>query len=251
MAGSFTFRNLTTYVVEPVGEPIESLPTKSSLDFSPQNSDDGGLKRYASYSNFPGTGDVNFLYLAIDTNYLYSWDGSIYVKVNINEKEDITGLKITDSPEFANTQITTLTTDGSGGVIPATEWTWLGATANSVLSVLTKIIAYIYSIKDAVLFATPRLNQTITTGEIALDRCITQYNNYQMAGALALSVASGSIVEATAEGVILGDGTNSPTLSGITLWATSAAYVNTAAKQNHFMIWKTGDGVYIAWTQKN
>jgi len=162
------------------------------------------------------------------------------------------GLGVANSPEFTDVLITNLQSDeaAGGGAIPDAEWVWLGAGAKTILSVFTNIIHYLYSIKDVILFATPRLNQTLT-GAILLDRCITQYNNLTLTGALEISVGANSLVEGSAEGVIIGNGTNTPTLNGITLWATSASFDPTNLKQNHFMVWKQGDGVYIAWTQKN
>lgn len=59
-------------------------------------------------------------------------------------------LKQTDSPEFANTQITTLKSVTAGGVIPDLEATYIGATAKSVLSYLTKIISKLFSLDGRV-----------------------------------------------------------------------------------------------------
>lgn len=116
----------------------------------------GGVEQYADVSSFPATGLINILYIAKDTNKPYYWDGTTedYVEITAQAsgvtKEDVTGIKIADSPEFANTQITRLTTDtGEAGDIPAAQWTWLGATAKSVLSVLTKIIDKLYNKLDA------------------------------------------------------------------------------------------------------
>jgi len=92
---SISFRNITNYIVEPVGEPIITQPANYSIDFSPQQScleeapDDG--KQYArqnkSWSEVSGTGTVT--------------------------KENIAGLKITDSPEFADALITPLAVEAT------------------------------------------------------------------------------------------------------------------------------------------
>ena len=66
--------------------------------------------------------------------------------VDVHPKESITDLTITDSPEFANTQITTLDSVENGGVIPNVEANWLGATAKSVLSYLQKLVSKVFAI---------------------------------------------------------------------------------------------------------
>ena len=53
-------------------------------------------------------------------------------------------LKQSDSPEFANTQITKLKSDANGGIILDLEDTLLGATAKSVLSYLQKLVSKVY-----------------------------------------------------------------------------------------------------------
>jgi hypothetical protein len=177
-------------------------------------------------------------------------DEDIQVIVTETDRASL-GLAITDSPEFADTQITTLNSDASGGVIPAAQFSWLGATAKSVLSFISAIVNYIYSIKDIIIFATPRTGITLT-GAILLDRAFTQYNSYTMSGALELSVSpTYPVVGGFAEGIIVGNGTNTPTLNGITLWPTSASFDPTNLKQNKFMVLKFGGAVYINWTQLN
>lgn len=69
---------------------------------------------------------------------------------NAHPKESITGLTISDSPEFANTKITTLDSVANGGIIPTDEATWLGATAKSVLSYLQKLVSKVYYISNRV-----------------------------------------------------------------------------------------------------
>jgi hypothetical protein len=101
---SISFRNITNYIVEPVGEPIITQPANYSIDFSPQQScleeapDDG--KQYArqnkSWSEVSGTGTVT--------------------------KENIAGLKITDSPEFADALITPLAAEAT---YSPSVWTYL------------------------------------------------------------------------------------------------------------------------------
>jgi len=40
------------------------------------------VKTYANLAAFPAVGDVNYIYIASDTNKLYRWGGSIYVEVS-------------------------------------------------------------------------------------------------------------------------------------------------------------------------
>src|SRR5581483_9514488 len=37
-------------------------------------------KTYATLGDFPATGQVNFIYVASDTGYLYRWNGSEYTQ---------------------------------------------------------------------------------------------------------------------------------------------------------------------------
>ena len=67
----------------------------------------------------------------------------------------------TDSPEFADTQLTTLQSDANLGVIPDLEATWIGATAKSVLSYLQKLVSKVYAINSRV--------------EVLEDNCILKY----------------------------------------------------------------------------
>ena len=107
-------------------------------------------------------------------------------------------------------------------------------------------------LENSASFYTQRLNQTLT-GSILLDRDVTQYSSLTLTGNLELSVAAipTPVMEATAEGVIVGDGTSLLTLNGITYWATSPEFDKSVGKQNHFMVWKQGSGIYIFITQKN
>jgi len=101
-------------------EVLETIPTP--LSFTPENVANKKTTLTNSETDYPSTSAVNRL----------------------------TELKQTDSPEFANTQITTLQSDATGGIIPAAEATWLGATAKSVLSYLQKLVSKVYAINSRV-----------------------------------------------------------------------------------------------------
>jgi len=244
------------------GGGIEEAP-EDDIAYSRKNKDwvvateggGGGVKPYDTREEFPETGETDVLYLVTtgdDAGKTYYWDTDDYYQTasGASSKEDITGLKIADSPEFANIQITTLYGGEPAGALDDDSWTWLGATAKSVLSVLIKIIQYLYSVKDVITYSTNRTGQAFT-GVVLLDRDCTQYNSYTMVGALELSVGANPVVGGFAEGIIVGNGVNTPTLNGITLWPESLAFDPTAAKQNKFIVVKYGGGVYIKWTQMN
>lgn len=64
------------------------------------------------------------------------------------QTRDGLGLGVSDSPEFDNTLITNLNSDAvAGGVIPAAQSTWLGATAKSILSYIQKLTDKLYNTK--------------------------------------------------------------------------------------------------------
>lgn len=169
-----------------------------------------------------------------------------------HNKESIVGIKVSDSPEFKDSLITDL--ESGKGVVEA-EWTWLNTikdlTAKSILSIISAIIHYIYSIKETIIFSTPRSGETLTNGVILLDRNFTGYNEFAINGELQLSIGSNPQTGGYAEGIITGNGTNSPTLSGITLFPTSAEFNVSNGIKNKFTVIKFQGGVYINWTQMN
>ena len=84
---SISFRNISTYIVEPVGEPVITQPANYSIDFSPQSS---------CMEEAP----------EIDPIYT-SEKPTLALKTDLT-KESLTGLKLVDSPEFTDAQITEL-----------------------------------------------------------------------------------------------------------------------------------------------
>ena len=88
-------------------------------------------------------------------------------------------LKQTDSPEFANTQITTLKDVTSGGVIADVEATWLGATAKNVLSYLQKLVSKVYAINARVGFleASYLLRYVVPVDVAAINLTVDRYGN--------------------------------------------------------------------------
>lgn len=95
----------------------------------------------------------------------------------------------------------------------------------------------------------PLTGQTLTLGVISLSKSFTSYLNYQLTGALQLSIADNPIIGGFAEGVIIGDGTHIPTLSGIVEDPNSGGFIATNGIKNRFMCTKLQDAVYITYTQ--
>jgi hypothetical protein len=164
------------------------------------------------------------------------------VSSDVPTKESITGLKLTDSPQFANTQITNLTTDAiSGGVIPATIWTWLGSTAKSVISVLTNLISKVY-------YLYPQTSLTYT-GTIDLTKVDSHYLDWTQSGVHAIQIAANPIVGGSAEILAITDG-NALTVSGATQYGDTAIDY-TAGKENLFIFHYFNHGIFYTVKQLN
>ena len=121
---------------------VESIP--APLGFTPENAANKKTTLTNSATAYPSTSAVNRL----------------------------TELKQNDSPEFANTKITTLQSDATGGDIAAVEATWLGATAKSVLSYLQKLLSKVYAINSRVAVLE---NNVIYTETLANDITAVEY----------------------------------------------------------------------------
>ena len=128
-------------------EVLEAIPTP--LGFTPENVSSKKTTLTNSETDYPSTSAVNRL----------------------------TELDQTDSPEFANTQITTLKDATSGGVIPNSEATWLGATAKSVLSYLQKLVSKVYAINSRVEVLENNVIFDITTTQDVVSVIITTDKN--------------------------------------------------------------------------
>lgn len=163
MASSFQFRNVNTYVVEPEGEPIQSLPSKSSLDFSPQSScieeapDDGN--QYARQSK-------SWEEVVIPANTSDLNNDSGFITDSSLTKENIVGLKFADSPEFADTQITPLAVEST---YTSTVWSYLVElftnVPKSVKEHIVKGWTVIENLKSRVTFLENNLIASITLTE--------------------------------------------------------------------------------------
>lgn len=159
MGGSFHFRNISTYVYEPEGEPIQSLPSKSSLDFSPQSScieeapDDGN--QYARQSK-------SWQEVVIPANTSDLNNDSGFITDSSLTKENIVGLKLADSPEFADTQITSLATEAT---YTPTVWTYL-------VSIFTTVPK---SVKAHLVKIWGNINDMVTRVGVLEDQYILKY----------------------------------------------------------------------------
>ena len=166
---SFKFRNITNYIVEPVGEPAITQPANYSIDFSPQKScldeapDDG--KQYGrqnkTWTEVPEvptktsdlTNDSGFI--TEETDPVYSFEKSTLALKTDLTKESLTGLKITDNPEFADELITGLKSDANGGDISAEIYTWFKGVYSSLVD--GSVISWIKGLVNQVKLLTNRV----------------------------------------------------------------------------------------------
>ena len=127
-------------------EALATIP--DPLGFTPENTANKKTTLTNSTTDYPSTSAVNRL----------------------------SELKQSDSPEFANTQITTLDSVANGGIIPDVEATWFGATAKSVLSYLQKLVSKVYSINTRVaelednIISDITISQNIASVSITVDK---------------------------------------------------------------------------------
>jgi hypothetical protein len=160
---------------------------------------------------------------------------------SVPTKEDIVGLKINDSPEFADTLLTVLDSSANDGSVPVAQWTWLGATAKSVISVCTKLISKVF-------YLYPQTALTFS-GAIDLTKVDSHYTDYSQSGVLDITIASNSIVGGSADITITADG-SALTVTGATQYGDTAIDY-TASKINHFLFTKFEHGIYYAVKQLN
>jgi hypothetical protein len=95
------------------------------------------------------------------------------------------------------------------------------------------------------------VNQTFTK-IVNLSYKEIYYNNYTCSDTATIFPTSTALKGSCAFGVIVADGTHTPSISGITLWPGSDAYDVTNLAQNAFQVKKYSNGIiYIAWKRLN
>jgi hypothetical protein len=67
------------------------------------------------------------------------------------QKELIPGIKITDSPEFADVQVTELDSVTNGGIISDNKFAWLNAISKSIRSITSSIIDKLFALESVAL----------------------------------------------------------------------------------------------------
>ena len=144
--------------------------------------------------------------------------------------------------EYSDVKITALrSTAETGGQINSTVWAWLGATAGSVLSVLSSLITKVFNLY-------PQSGLTFS-GSIDLTKVDTHYSNYAQTDVLEITIAANSIVGGSAEITITANG-NAITVTGATQYGDTAIdYTN--GKINHLMFTKFSNGIFYAVKQLN
>lgn len=143
--------------------------------------------------------------------------------------------------EFAEVKVTTLKDVTSGGIVADTVWTWLGATASSVLSVVSNLITKVFNLY-------PQTGLTFS-GSIDLSKVDTHYSNYTQTGILGITIAANSIVGGSAEITITANG-SAITVTGATQYGDTAIDF-TNGKINHFLFTKFSNGIYYSVKQLN
>lgn len=163
---------------------------------------------------------------------------------DINTDDSLVGNGTSTDPlghNPADTTITGLKSVTDGGIVTDTIWTWLGATASSVLSVASNLITKVFNLypQTGVAF----------TGAIDLTKVDTHYSNYAQTGVLEITIAANSIIGGSAEITITANG-SAITVTGATQYGDTAIdYTN--GKINHFLFTKFSNGIYYSVKQLN
>ena len=154
----------------------------------------------------------------------------------------------TDATKKANFILSGITTGNNRNItIPNHDYTGDNITTSTTTN-LTGVLIGNGSTVSASLFYVKQTGLTLTNGVVDLSRQWSSYVSYTLTGNLTLSIANGSVVGGQAEGIIVGDGTHSITLSGITLDPKSDAFSTTNGASNRFVIINYDDAIYIRWT---
>ena len=95
------------------------------------------------------------------------------------------------------------------------------------------------------------VNQTFTK-VINLTYKEIYYNNYTITDTITIYPAANALKGSSAFGVLVGDGTHTPTLLGIVSWPFSDVFDKTASAQNYFQVKKFSNNIiYISWKRIN
>lgn len=149
--------------------------------------------------------------------------------------------------EFSEIKVSMLKDETSGGGIDDAQWAWLNippAEKTSVFSVLRAMLAKIYA---SLLFYAP-IPAKEFAGEIALDKDYTPYNSWTPTTSITLTVAQGSRVGGTADGIMVLTNVNlSPSLANLTVWPLSQDIDSTGTWS--WMAWRNSSGTFISFTK--
>ena len=67
------------------------------------------VQEYASLVAFPATGDMEIIYVALDTNKIYRWSGSVYIEISPSEVYSVfgrSGMVTAQSGDYTASQVT-------------------------------------------------------------------------------------------------------------------------------------------------
>lgn len=87
------------------------------------------------------------------------------------------------------------------------------------------------------------------TGTVDLSKEI-EYSNYSLTGALVINIDITKDSTGFARGIIIGNGTNTPT-TRLTLWPGADSFDPTNLAQNYWEVKQISGKVYIAWKKLN
>jgi hypothetical protein len=91
----------------------------------------------------------------------------------------------------------------------------------------------------------PSINNKFT-GEIDLSKQYTHYLDYTVVDNIAITTSTQKIIGGSAEIRMIGDGSHTPTFTGLTASSSSGEYTNTAAAINKVIFYYDGTDVFYS-----
>ena len=101
---------------------------------------------------------------------------------------------------------------------------------------------------DDITILYPSINNKFK-GEIDLSRQFTNYSDYTVIANTAITVSTQKIIGGSAEKRMIGDGTHTPTFTGLVASTGSVAYTVTAAAINKVIFYYDGTDVFYSITE--
>ena len=107
---------------------------------------------FATLASFPATGSLGVIYVALDTNYIYRWSGSIYIRISsaVSSADTATSLATARSIAITGDGTWSVTFDGSANVSGALTLANSGATAGTYNNNATQVRPFTIDAKGRV-----------------------------------------------------------------------------------------------------